>query len=630
MADYPPNMNPRNDSHPFDGDVPSPPWFLNGVPEPHKHHHRHDELVDRCADRCDDQLPLFSQVGRGLRGDGYVVECHDIDECTTKLEGFRYNAATNEYTSEWLSQNLNGGHLSYQYNLHPYGDPPTFTITFKYDRPEHPNQEWEWTTPAIPFVLDALGAGIGTLFIKKTTDPDWEDLADDVAAITPHDIDDASGTYEKLIYPENDERADLNAPLPGDPWTVNLEYGLGGDIDVPNIDDLAKIIGISPAALLALAAEQNVPTGSFGTGINVKEYIDNLDDHIHEDMGFGDILINDGDADTANPKRNTIKKWIDWLNDKIDDLEVHFHKDLGYNDPSVSGEYGGVTLWGDQTGTRPSGQNAVKDTVWKWLKFIIDQLGFGNDIDSFDGLSGVTTVKQYIKRKISQISDPVMYTQEVPVVFVLYELPTAATAAGLPAGTLGITDSTISPAPVYGTVEATTTSNSTIAGKLEISYYDVLPDMYVTFDFNIERSGKIPVIFSKPGHLIIACEPTQVNGKWRPLNLSGVELTHREGTVKKPVFYTENLSNSGYYADDFQGGHEGMFSVYTGIGNIAATDRNWDNNCRDWPWTTATPGDNGHFYAYLFDRYGGGSVDRILQIDGFRNYDVKFTQATKG
>ena len=210
-----------------------PRWYTDNVPPDH-HHPEHEWIVDRCADRCDDQLPLFSRVGRGLRGDGYKVELHEPTECETYLEGMIYDAATGTYHTDWMSENINGGHLLYQYNLRPYSNPQTFTITFQYDRPGREDHEWTWTTPAIPYIWDAdndgladvdgiVGTGVATLFLKKTTDGDW--VMTQIP--TSHTMAEAADRQEKLLYPEDWLREMFNAPAPGDPWTVNLTYGIG-------------------------------------------------------------------------------------------------------------------------------------------------------------------------------------------------------------------------------------------------------------------------------------------------------------------------------------------------------------------------------------------------------------------
>ena len=157
---------------------PEEPWHVHQPFPPHHHHHHDDHHV---APECDDQLAAFSGVGRGLRGDGYKVVIKSDVEAETYLEGLLYDAATNTYSSEWISENINGGQLMYQYNLRPYTNPQTFTITFRYVRPNR-ESGWVWTTPAIPYIWDAnddgladvdsiIGVGVGTLFMKTTSDP---------------------------------------------------------------------------------------------------------------------------------------------------------------------------------------------------------------------------------------------------------------------------------------------------------------------------------------------------------------------------------------------------------------------------------------------------------------------------
>lgn len=263
-------------------------------------HHPHVN-PDRGAPGCDDQLPLVSRVGRGIHGDGYKVEIDDPDSVSeTHLHGYEIDGATGEVTSDWVSENINGGHLSYQYRLRPYTIPQTFTITFVYRRPGRP--EWSWTTPAIPYVwtIDEdgnkdqgdgiVGSGVATLFVKKTTDAAWREM---------------------LLYPEGTTREDFNAPEAEEPWTVNLTFGVGGDIDVPNIDDIAKILGITVEDIRNIIAGNQVTIN----GVDARDIVDYVDrqdaslsEHIHRDLGFNEP---DHPDTGAFGGEDTVKEYID-------------------------------------------------------------------------------------------------------------------------------------------------------------------------------------------------------------------------------------------------------------------------------------------------------------------------------
>ena len=348
-------------------------------PMPPNHHSEEPwdgfpRFVDhRCAPECDDQLAVFSGIGRGLRGDGYKVVIKSDVDSETYLEGLAYDAATNTYSSEWISENINGGQMLYQYNLRPYTNPQTFTITFRYKRPNRSESEWVWTTPAIPYIWDAdddgfadtdgiVGVGVATLFMKKTTDPYW--VSGDIP--TNYDMDDAHDNQEKLIYPEGWTRDMFNAPLPGENWTVNLQYGIGGDIDAPNIDDLAKILGITVQQIRNIIADtggdQITDPDHNISANNIKDYIDAIDDHIHDDMGFDDHLIGD-DNDVV---RNTIKKYIDGL-------RADLYKNLGITDPSDTDakKYNIVNNL-SLTYTQKYGSNAGTTTTHTTIKAYID------------------------------------------------------------------------------------------------------------------------------------------------------------------------------------------------------------------------------------------------------------------
>lgn len=289
------------------------PWLRSQRPEPCP------PPPDRCAPACDDQLPIFSRVGRGIKGDDITAHVEERDG-HIYLVVEQIDGATGEHTI-LIDRAIDGGYLEYEYNLNPFNDPATFTLTFHYDHPKH-ELNWDWTTPAIPYLwhvdpetgepqaTDIIGSGVSSFFIKKTYD-EWATPTD---AQTPHTVAEAADIQEKLLYPNGWRRSQFNAPDATDKWTVNLTYGIGGDIDAPNLEDIAKIIGMTPDNIEDLV-EREIPTQSdaIPSDMNVKEYVDALDEHIHEDMGFGDILVNDGDADTQTPKRNTIKKWLDWI-----------------------------------------------------------------------------------------------------------------------------------------------------------------------------------------------------------------------------------------------------------------------------------------------------------------------------
>ena len=216
---------------------------------------------DRQAELCDDQLPTIARVGRGIKGDGYKVVISDPDtNCETHLEGMSYDEATKLWTSEWLSENINGGCLSYQYKLRPYANPATFTMTFIYRRPGRP--EWSWTTPSIPYVWNVdddggrtdpdaiVGSGVATIFLRSGASNPW---------------------VEKLVYPDGTTREDYNAPAQGEAWTSNITFGYDGDVEVPNLDDIAKIIGVPKDTIVNIL--NSVP-GALAGSDNVKDYID--------------------------------------------------------------------------------------------------------------------------------------------------------------------------------------------------------------------------------------------------------------------------------------------------------------------------------------------------------------------
>lgn len=291
------------------------PEFLAGPPHPPTGPEV-GPWYDRCAPGCDDQLAMFSRVGRGLKGDGFKVIINSDSDMETYLEGLSYDEASGTWASEWISENINGGRLDYQYNLRPYTIPQTFTITFRYRRPNRDPYQWTWTTPAIPYIWDAdddgfgdvdgiVGVGAATLFLKKTQDA-WVTTN----LPTSYTIAEALGRQEKLLYPEGWTRDQLNAPGVGDPYTINLTYGIGGDFDAPNIEDLSKVLGMTVAHIRYIIANNSLPTTDpFNNGENLRQYIDRRDaadfNHIHDDMGFGGGMTIDADGTITYITNNT-------------------------------------------------------------------------------------------------------------------------------------------------------------------------------------------------------------------------------------------------------------------------------------------------------------------------------------
>ena len=287
--------------------------------EHHNHHHHH---WDKHAPECDDQLPMLAHAGRGIKGDGFIVRISDPDSCQeTYLEGFSYDEATKSFKKEWRSDNINGGELSHQYNLRPFTDPKTFTETWIYRRPGR--CEWSWTTPAIPYIwtynkdgqLDdgpdhVVGSGVATVFVRASKNEAWN--------VKKH---------ERLNYPAGTTREDFNAPLPEDAWSATITFGYGGDIELPNFDDLAKIIGCSKEDIFNILQDNSVTWNGIEAD-SLRDYIDKCDkrdlDHIHKDLGFNSTGHSESGAFGGE---DTVKKYID---KKIKDLQDENAKQKKY------------------------------------------------------------------------------------------------------------------------------------------------------------------------------------------------------------------------------------------------------------------------------------------------------------
>ena len=308
-----------------------------------------------CGD-CDDQLPVVSRVGRGIAGDDARVRLADPDtDCETYLEGMHFDNKDKTWHSDWISENVNGGKLEYQYNLRPYTIPRTFTMTFIYRRPGRP--EWSWTTPAIPYIwtIDQdggrpgddpdriVGSGVATLFIRSAKNKPWKEF---------------------LEYPEGTTREDFNAPEQGEAWTSNVTFGVGGDIEIPDIDDIAKIIGISVEDITKII-EGNVIEINGTEARNLIEYIDKQDDahlksaldHLHKDLGFNAT----GHADKgAFEGHDTVKAYIDAKVKAVSDQNKKLKQAL---QALVNKVYGGGTVNDDGTITWNSPASTMKIPV---------------------------------------------------------------------------------------------------------------------------------------------------------------------------------------------------------------------------------------------------------------------------
>lgn len=363
------------------------PWLDPHYPYHHGPHHCDDH---HHAPECDDQLPVFSTVGRGIKGDTYRVDIVNPDTHEiTQLEGKVYNEATKTWDTEWISENINGGHLEYQYHLRPYNVPATFTITFKYHRPsahgwildedgnkvptsrthkdsnafcgdgkpndsydefgnkiennagDDPTNEcsWVWTTPPIPYFWTPVnadgsidnppdhivGSGCSTLFTRTMHD------------LQGNPLNDNPGNWkERLIYPKGWTREQFNAPTVLQPWTVNLRFGWGGDVLVPDFYDISKIIGVPIQNIVNLLEGQ---TGQIDGSNNVVDYIKDWVQHIHTDMGFGGgpkgsggELIGDNPNAKVPHSNNpaTIKNFIEAATTEVESTDEHITVSSSY------------------------------------------------------------------------------------------------------------------------------------------------------------------------------------------------------------------------------------------------------------------------------------------------------------
>lgn len=687
MFPPPANNQPPRDPHgphgPFGPYGPHGPHFpepwhshYGRYPHPYLHapHGLHPFFGERpwdhihCAPECDDQLPIFSTVGRGLRGDSYRVKVAYDAEGETYLEGGYYDANTNTYHTDWTSENINGGHLMYQYNLRTNTNPQTFTITFRYVRPERSESEWVWTTPAIPYIWDAdndgigdtdniVGAGVATLFLKKTTDSNWVTPSD---ANTPHTVAQAKNVQEKLLYPSGWTRSMFNSPAATKPWTVNLEYGVGGDIDVPTVEDLAKIIGVTPDYLREIVNERAIPVnidfGHDGNGhpYNVKEYIDF---HLHNDL-FGNHspnslpdelgeLKHDGSNTQPGYKNYGVWDWILWLKDYVDDnmLDLgHLHDDLFGNHTPSSLPNNLGNLKGD------SGSNGV----WDWITYAINQakdhlhndLFGGIDSPTYQEIAGIddyldaqgnpislvplkgdnvngSTVWTWIKYAMSKVKSdiiaPQMYSKTIQGQFVFYDM-ISNQSRGDTAGTLML--------PSKGTaLDENIAGNGPLPASVTIYWFDTMPEVFVNITI---KQGAYHNMY--PSQVGVFCADSNGAHTRDAYNIATALSQDFHITLQNPKLPSETLNNEGYYNGTDTMGITGNFEIFTGLGNIKAAAKNvdWDATASSrqyggWPWASGT---TGTFYLYLISRYVAlGDEDCYVQIDFARDYHTNYLRS---
>lgn len=332
------------------------------------HHHEHHDCHphSRHAPDCDDQLPLFSTVGRGIKGDTYRVTVirQDSDEMYIKGEGF--DQATKEWYDDWESNNLSGGELlPIEYNYRPFSDPPTFTMTFKYRHPSIPGkegspyEEWSHTTNAIPYYpneADAnnlIGSGVANLYVRDGVTSPWVQV--ERHGMEPPDIVDSSdGRWGQINWPEGYEPKDFRTPGPNEKWAATITFGIGGDIEIPNLDNLAKILGWSKEKLINVV--NGVP-GAMDGSDNVRDFI--LDQigpipGLPAEGGTTNVKVYiDNQVSSLNQRITNLEQTVEGLRQTVTNLQQTINNMGGKYDRALadilSKIYGGPTLNADGT-----------------------------------------------------------------------------------------------------------------------------------------------------------------------------------------------------------------------------------------------------------------------------------------
>lgn len=579
--------------------------------------HRGDlfPLASRCADACDDQLPLFSQVGRGLQGDGYKVEKFIDEENQTVLRGLIIDPHTGNETEDWRTGNINGGKLTYRINYFPTTDPKTYTITFTLDRPDDPDRGWTFTTPMMPWVwtdeADLPLGGVATLFTKPEGGSTWT---------------------EKLVYPDGHTRDEYNAPDQGEPWTVNLTYGKGGDIDCPTAAEEVADIDAAKTELLT-HLHKDLFGGTSGTGSDWSRIPDSLKPLMGDTNGQATVWDWIEYAITqATFDPTTLEQLI---NQTKTDLLTHLHKDLFGGTSGTGSDYSKIPnslkpLMGDTNG---------QATVWDWIEHAINSA-------------------------IQPVLNPSIYTTTLGGDSNTYWLVSFKP--------------TVSPSRAITTSQITNWI-AAIPIVVEVEYFDVLPTVYVNMTTKttdgIIRSGNsiyggTDNIRLGTGEIAVVCTKSGSGSSsvFTPVNLKNLTLfpSRPEGyqKMKYPPVNPEVLVNGGFgqiaqgsnlvaaaqntwsLADypgetfstiDLVAQHYfnssdatlaamGAWAVYAGIGNVKSSN-NLDSRTGGYPWVGEDSTTGGSdFFAYIFNR-STGNIGVRVRIDNGRTYSLSFSQA---
>lgn len=266
-------------------------------------------LFNTSVGSCDGQQVLMGSVGRGPSGKSFKVEIEQDTIDTTQLSGSIYDPTTKAWNQDWITENINGGHLTCQYIVTDNTTPPTFRLRFVYSRPGH--DEWSVLTHPVPYIpegSDQATAAVSNVFVRSDT----------------------SGAYQGLIvYPEG---AAFESHA-GDPWTVNLTFGIGGNVELPNLTNLSKILGWSVSQLRSW--NNNAALGG------IKKYIDDAVTNINNALNTKatitsvNTLTTTVNTKAATTALNVQKERIDKLNKANREIPIRMSATFG----AASGSY---------------------------------------------------------------------------------------------------------------------------------------------------------------------------------------------------------------------------------------------------------------------------------------------------
>jgi len=180
---------------------------------------------------------------------------------------------------------------------------------------------WDVDDNDSPNIDQVIGSGIANLFVREGVTAPWVDMERRGDPVSLPEFENNSGRWGQLNWPRSTAGPwRHNAPNPNEIWAATITFGWGGDVELPNLDDLAHILGTRRPNLENLLSNRPTiitPDGDREDGwvdgngnmLNIGQRFRTLDDHIHFDMGFGRRLLGcpESNSGTSWPATRTLR-----------------------------------------------------------------------------------------------------------------------------------------------------------------------------------------------------------------------------------------------------------------------------------------------------------------------------------